>query len=126
MKKGWIAVALLLVMTALGLWHVNTLGGLVDSLRHDLAQAEALTEEGDWTRARELTAGAFQRWDDREVYLHITLAHETTDQISVSFAEVAEFLEHQETGEYSAANARLMEQLELLGTAERPLLENLL
>ncbi len=126
MKKGWMAVVLLLVMTVLGLWHVNTLGSLTDGLRHDLAQAEALTERGDWARARELTADASRRWDEGEIYLHITLDHETTDQISVSFAEVAEFLEHQETGEYSAANARLMEQLELLGTAERPLLENLL
>ncbi len=126
MKKGWIAAALLIAMTALGLWHVSTLGSLTEGLRQDLAQAEALTEGGDWTRAGELTAHASQRWDDRQMYLHIPLDHETTDQISVSFAEVAEFLEHREAGEYSAANARLMEQLELLGTAERPFLENLL
>lgn len=126
MKKGWLAVAFLIIMAALGLWHVDTLGDLTDSLCRDLTQAESLTESGDWAQAGELTAHAAQRWDDRQMYLHITLDHEATDQISVSFSEVTEFLEHQEAGEYSAANARLMEQLELLGTAERPLLENLL
>ncbi len=126
MKKGWIAVVFLIAMTALGLWHVNSLGDLTESLCQDLTPAEALTEGGDWIQAATLTAHASQRWDDRQMYLHITLDHETTDQISVSFAEVTEFLEHQEAGEYSAANARLMEQLELLSTAERPFLENLL
>ncbi len=126
MKKGWLAVGFLVLMAALGLWHVTALGDLTEGLCRDLTQAEALTEGGDWTKASRLTAHASQRWDDRQVYLHITLDHETTDQISVSFAEVTEFLEHREAGEYSAANARLMEQLELLGTAERPLLENLL
>lgn len=126
MKKGWVAAGLLAAMAALGLWHVNTLSRLTDRLRQDLAQAETFAEQGDWAEAGQLTSQVSRQWDDRRMYLHITLDHETADQISTSFAEVLEFLEHREAGEYSAANVRLMEQLELLGEAERPLLENLL
>ena len=77
-------------------------------------------------QAAELTRAASEQWDGRAFYLHVTLDHKTADDIAVGFAETLEFLEWQESGEYSAANARLMEQLKLLGEVERPNLENLL
>lgn len=126
MKKGWLAIGLLAGMVALSLWHVSALRGLTTELGEQLHRAEALAEQGDWDKAAELTRAASERWDGRAFYLHVTLDHKTTDDIAVGFAETLEFLEWQEAGEYSAANARLMEQLELLGEVERPNLENLL
>lgn len=126
MKKGWLAIGLLAGMVALSLWHVSALGRLTADLGGRLEQAEALAERGDWDRAVQMTQEASKEWDGRAFYLHVTLDHKTADDIAVGFAETLEFLEWQETGEYSAANARLMEQLRLLGEVERPNLENLL
>lgn len=126
MKKGWLAIGLLAGMVVLSLWHVSALRGLTTNLGEQLGQAEALAEKGDWDKALEITKSASEQWDGRAFYLHVTLDHKTADDIAVGFAETLEFLEWQETGEYSAANARLMEQLELLGEVERPNLENLL
>lgn len=126
MKKGWLAIGLLAGMVALSLRHVSALGELTTALGEQLHRAEALAESGDWEEAAELTRAASEQWDGRAFYLHVTLDHKTADDIAVGFAETLEFLEWQEAGEYSAANARLMEQLRLLGEVERPNLENLL
>lgn len=126
MKRGWIAAALLVGMVALSYWNVFALGALTGELGQSLARAEELAERGDWEEAAKLTKKASERWDSKHFYLHATLEHDVTDSIAVSFAETLEFLERQEGGEYSAANARLMTQLELLGQMERPLPENLL
>lgn len=126
MKKGWLAVALLVAMVALPLWHVSALSSLTGSLGEELRRAEILAERGDWEEATRLTQAASETWEGRAFYLHTTLDHKTVDDIDLSFAETLAFLEWRETGEYSAANARLMEQLELLGAVERPNLENLL
>lgn len=126
MKRGWIAAALLAGMMALAFWNVSALGALTGELSQSLARAEEMAEQGDWAGAAQLTQTASQRWDSKHFYLHSTLEHDVTDAIAVSFAETLEFIERREAGEYSAANARLMTQLELLGEMERPLLENLL
>ena len=126
MKKGWLAIGLLVGMVILSLRHVSALRGLTADLGEQLRRAEELAERGDWDEAAELTRAASEQWDGRAFYLHVTLDHKTADDIAVGFAETLEFLEWQETGEYSAANARLMEQLKLLGEVERPNLENLL
>lgn len=126
MKKGWLAVALLGAMVALSLWHVSALRSLTGSLGEELRRAEELAASGDWDKAAEVTKAASEQWDDRAFYLHVTLDHKTADDIAVGFAETLGFLEWREAGEYAAANARLMEQLEVLGEVERPNLENLL
>ena len=126
MKREWLAVGLLAAMIALASWHVVTLDGLTGELSDLLARAEQMAEQGDWEGASGLTQTAAERWDGKHFYLHATLEHDVTDQIAISFAETLEFLQCQEAGEYSAANARLMEQLELLREMEQPLLENLL
>lgn len=126
MKREWLAVGLLIAMIALASWHVVTLDGLTGELGDLLAQAEQMAEQGNWEGAAQMTQKASERWDSQHFYLHATLEHNVTDQIATSFAETLEFLQCQEAGEYSAANARLMEQLELLAEMEKPLLENLL
>lgn len=126
MKKGWIAVGLLVAMVALAGWNVSALNTLTGELSAKLERAEALAERGDWDRALALTMEARDRWESKRVYLHITLDHAITDQITADFAEVLELLECREAGEYSAASAQLKTQLELLGEGELPTWENLL
>ena len=126
MRRGWLALALLIALVGLAGWHGAALHGLTGELTGLLTQAEARAEAGDWTEAAGLTRRASERWEGKHFYLHATLEHDVTDQIACGFAETLELLQCQEAGEYSAANARLVKQLELLGDMERPLLENLL
>lgn len=126
MKKSLAALVLLALLAAVSLWHVAVLGGLTGELQDLLTQAEDRAEEENWSAADALTREALRRWKDRDFYLHVTLQHRSIDEVDTSFGEVLEFIELQEAGEYSAANARLVSQLRLLGEAERPSLENLL
>ncbi len=66
------------------------------------------------------------RWEDQEKYLYTVLRHSDTDEIFTSFREVGEFINCQEGGEYSAANARLIAQIELLYKMEQFNLKTLL
>lgn len=126
MKRGWLAAALLAGMIGLAFWHMAALGSLTGELGATLSKAEERAERGDWAGAAQMTKAASDLWDSKHFYLHATLEHDLTDDIAMGFAETLEFIECQETGEYSAANARLIEQLELLGEMEKPLPENLL
>ena len=126
MKREWLAAALLAALVALATWHTLSISALTADLTAALEQAETFAEAEDWDRARTVTEEAQSRWDRADFRLHVTLDHAVVDEVSVGFAETLEFLDLEERGEYSAANARLMERLALLGEMERPTLANLL
>lgn len=126
MKRGWLAVALLIAMALLSGWHVHTLDTLTTTLSDHLTQAQTLAAEDRWQEARTLTQQAQDRWTDRDFYLHITLNHTVVDDISLSFTQALAFLDSQDAAEYQASASRLRRQLELLGDQEKPRLENLL
>ena len=54
------------------------------------------------------------------------LRHSETDEISSGFREVGQLLQWQEAAEYTSANARLMEEIQLLADMEQFNLKNLL
>ena len=124
MKRLWIAAAILAALfcaTLLNSWYLR---GFTRELTGLLEQAEALAEAGDWERADLLTRSAFEHWSSRDGYLHVTLRRSDTDLIHVGFQEVLEFIECQEGGEYSAANARLAAQIQLIYESEQLTLKN--
>ena len=126
MKRVWIAVALLLAVLAGTLSHSFYLNSFTQELTGLLEAAEAKAEQNEWAIAEELTQLAHHKWDEKTAYLHILLRHSETDEVYTSFREVAEFIQCQEGGEYSAANARLIAELELLAEAEQLNLKNIL
>lgn len=126
MKRLWLAAALLAAVftaTLLNSFHLKTFS---TDLMSTLSLAEVNAEQGNWDKAEQLTDEARQRWQDKELYLYTLLRHADTDLIYTSFREVNEFIACQESGEYSAANARLIAQLELLYGMEQFTLKNLL
>lgn len=126
MKRLWIACGILAVLFAATLYNASYLDRLTASLSDQLTQAEAYAEAGDWAEAARLTEGAFDEWESHTLYLHVLLRHADTDDVNSSFQEVGEFITCQESGEYSAANARLMTQIRLLYEAEQLSLKNIL
>lgn len=126
MKRLWIALAMLAAVfcgTLFNSWYLSDFTG---SLSRTLSQAETRAEQGAWEEAEMLTRQAYGTWSDRDVYLHILLRHGDTDQIYTGFHEVLELLTCQEGGEHSAANARLITQIDLLSEAEQLTLKNIL
>lgn len=125
MKRAWIALAILLTVLAGTLCHSFYIERFTGNLIQLLEQAESRAEAGEWDLAERLSQTAHEKWDKKDGYLHVLLRHSDTDQIYMGFYEVEEFLQRQEDGEYSAANAKLIAQLELLSEAEQLSLKNL-
>lgn len=126
MKRLWIAATLLLLLLAASLanaWHVQT---LADRWIFQLEQAQRFVRAGEWDLARSLTQEAYQNWEHHHTYLHSMLRHEDIDQILRGFHGVLGYLDIQEVDQYTAANADLIIQLELLSEMEQPSLVNVL
>lgn len=126
MKRIVIAAVLLLVTFAVTLCHSFYISSLTGEMTTLLEAAEARAESGDWNAAGNLTQTAQKQWESQELYLHILLRHSETDSVYTGFREVTEFIQCEEGGEYSAANAKLIAQLELLSEAEQLTLKNVL
>ncbi len=126
MKRMWIASGILLSILALTLWHSAHITRFTQELTALLEEAEQYAEAGDWAQARQYNEKAHKQWEDNDVYLHVLFRHDNTDAIFASFHEVEEFLECEEGGEYSAANAKLIVQISLLAEAEQLTLQNIL
>lgn len=126
MKRIIIALSILL-LTFLATWsHSFYVSAFTEELTALLETAEIRAEHEDWEAAQELTQAAKDKWEARELYLHILLRHNETDSVYIGFREVIEFIQCQEGGEYSAANARLIAELELLAEAEQLTMKNIL
>lgn len=126
MKRIIIAASILLLIFFATLGHSFYLSSFTRDLTALLETAESQAEKEDWQAARELTLTAANKWKDKDVYLHILLRHSETDSVYSGFREVMEFIQCQEGGEYSAANARLIAELELLSGSEQLTLKNIL
>ena len=126
MKRLWIALAILAAIFTGTLFHIRSLHGFTDTLATLLEQADELAAAEQWEQARTLTDQAKDTWADRDVYLHVLLRHADTDSIYAGFRETLALLDSREYGEYAAANARLITQIQLLYEAEQLTLKNLL
>ncbi len=116
-------LCLLLAMAGASSWWVNRFTG---ALADQLEDAEALAEQGDWASACAVTQAAQAEYERASELLYIVLRHTDMDAIASGFRQVLEFIEWEELGEYSAANAELIAGLELLGEMEQLTLKNLL
>ena len=129
MKRLWAAAAILAVLLGGTLWNAWYAERLTGGMIQQLKQAQERTAQGDWEGAAELSGQAFQQafqsWQDHEAYLHILMRHSDTDEILSSFRALEQYLALEETDQYTAANAELITQLELLAEMEQPSLVNI-
>lgn len=126
MKRLWFSLALLALLFSAALANTRYLTAFTEEVTGLLTRAEELGEAGDWEGAITLTRSARERWDAHSTYLHVTLRHADIDSVYLFFLQVEQFLECQEGGEYSAANAALRGQLRLLSEQETLTLKNIL
>ena len=126
MKRLTVALVLLAVVLGATLFHSRYLDRLTGGFCEQLQQAAALAGRENWSRALELTEQTLTEWESQDFYLHVMLRHTDIDAIRQTFHEVIESLRLAEPDQYTAANAKLITQLELLAEAERPDLKNVL
>ena len=119
MKRLWIAVAILLAMLGGTLGNSWYLNGLIADFTHRLTSAQELTLSDNWEAAIRLTEQVVDNWVEHDFYLHVMLPHRDIDDIHLTFREVQEYLKLEETDQYTAANAKLIAQLGLLGEMEQ-------
>lgn len=126
MKRLWIAVAILLAMLGGTLGNSWYLNGLICNWTEQLTAAHQLAAGDDWTQASQITQQVISKWQDYDFYLHVMLPHRDIDDIHLTFCEVQEYLELEESDQYNSANAKLIAQLGLLGEMEQLNLKNIL
>ena len=125
MKRLWAASAILAVLLGGTLWNAWYAERLTGGMIQQLKQAQERTAQGDWEGAAELSGKAFQRWQDHRLYLYVLMRHSDVDQVLTSFRALEQYLALEETDQYTAANAELITQLELLAEMEQPSLVNI-
>ena len=111
MKRLWSAAALLLVLLGGALWNAWYADRLSGRMAGQLEQAQELADRGDW--------------EAHDAYLHVMMRHSDTDQILRGFRALDQYLALEESDQYTAANAELICQLELLSEMEQPSLVNI-
>lgn len=126
MKRLWIAVCILLLILGGTVGNSIYLSRIIGSYHLRLNTARELAGQGAWENAEQLTRQVFSDWEGRSFYFHVLMRHMDTDQVLLTFQEVLEYLTLQETDQYTAANARLIAQLDLLAEMEHPTLKNIL
>lgn len=122
LAAGLVLVAILSGSLYSSWWMDDMTGSLIVTLE----EAQDLTERDDWASAIQKTKQVRDEWDGHSFALHALMRHTETDEIWVTIHEVLERLEQQDDDLYSASNAQLITQLELLAEIERPSLENVL
>ena len=126
MKRLWISLALLGLLFCGTLANTAYLSSFTCEITDLLLLAETKGEAGDWEAASVLTKQAREHWESHSTYLHTTLRHADLDNVYLFFLQVEEFLDCQEGGEYSAANAALIGHLTLLREQEELTIKNIL
>ena len=126
MKRLLSAAALLLVLLGGSLWNAWYADRLTGRMAGQLEQAQELAARGTGRGAARLSRESFGLWQAHDAYLHVMMRHSDTDQILRGFRAVEQYLVLEEPDQYTAANAELICQLELLSEMEQPSLVNIL
>ena len=126
MKRLWIAVSILCVIFAATLFNSWYLGKLIGEYTLRLSTAQDMTNREAWSSATQLTEQVIQDWQTHDFYFHVMLPHRDIDEIHLAFCEVQEYLQLEETDQYTAANAKLVAQLELLAEMDQLTIKNIL
>ena len=126
MKRLWISVAILLTMLGATLGNSWYLNRLISDFTQKLTSAHQLADRDDWAAARQITGQVTDHWQKHDFYFHVMLPHRDIDEIHLTFQEIGEYLELEETDQYNATSAKLITQLGLLAEMEQLNLKNIL
>ena len=126
MKRGWLALALLLTAIAAGageyLWIGTNTRVCVDMLN----EADAMMERNEIYEATELSERLDNRFAREADIYDVFLFHSEVMDISRELAALRRYAQTGETGEFLATSARIKRALLSLADSRVPRMENVL
>ena len=122
----WVAVCLLAVVIAFGVWSSSTMDGL--SKRYISASEELLilTQDEAWQRAEEAASAYRERWDEVSSWLQMLIVHEELDAVDIALKRIQAGIRAQDQSLCYEACAELRENAEHLSHRDAFTLGNVL
>ena len=122
----WVALGLLVIVIAFGVWSSGTMDGL--SRRYISASEELLilAQEEQWQRADEVIAAYRESWDQTSQWLQTIIVHEELDAVDLALKRISAGIQAQDRPLCYEACAELRENAEHLSHRDAFTLGNIL
>ena len=110
----WVAIGLLVIVIAFGVWATGTMKGLSDRYISASEELLALTQEKQWQRADEIIRSYRESWKQTEVWLQTMVIHEELDAVDIALKRLHAGIEARDQSLSYEACAELRENAEHL------------
>lgn len=84
----WVAVALLAIVIAFGLWETTTMSGVANRYISAAEELQALIRDEQWQRADEVVSAYRERWDESGSWLQTLVIHEELDAVDMALRRI--------------------------------------
>ena len=110
----WVAIGLLAIVIAFGLWSTETMHGLSDRYISASEELLALTREEQWQRADEIVRTYRESWERTTTWVQILVVHEELDAVNIALKRAQAGIAAQDHSLCYEACAELRESAEHL------------
>ncbi|MBR2582636.1 MAG: DUF4363 family protein [Oscillospiraceae bacterium] len=114
MRRGLIAVGLLILLFAVLLANIHALDSLLGAVEAGICRSSAALRAGDAQLAASEAEAAMKLWQSKADYAHIVLRQDVIDAVSESFFELIEEIRSGD-GEADTAYLDLLYRLDSIG-----------
>lgn len=126
MKRGWIGLALLVVLLASGLLTAKKMEEIHGDGAKTLTRAGAYALEDNWAPARELAFQAMKHWQEHREFTAAFADHEPMEDVDCLFAQLPAYARQEDAAHFAAICAELSRRLEAVSNAHSFLWWNVL
>ncbi len=120
MKRTLIALVLLLLLGALGIWNLRQVDALTNGLCGCIELSIRCMEEGDSAAAKAAVDSALTLWERQERYTHIFLRHSEVDSAADTLYELQEAVYAGDAAQALSAGNPALYHLRSLQSMEHP------
>lgn len=125
MKRIWIAVIILVLVTSLCVWEINAVDVITNNLMSSLELAQSKIDEED-EEIIQFVDELNEKWRDDEKLLSVFIPHQRLEAIAQSFSEMSVNAKCDEKSDFLSESEKLKVNLEHLKETELVKLQNIL
>ena len=126
MKRGWIGLALLVVLLVSGLLTAKKMEQFHTDGVKKLTRAGVYALEENWGPARELAFQAMKQWQEHREFTAAFADHEPMEDVDCLFAQLPAYAREEDAAHFAAICAELAKRLEAVSNAHSFLWWNVL
>lgn len=126
MKQVLIALLTLTLALAFSIfacWYVRDRAA---STLSELRLAQVQAGRGDFENAADAVLAAGQRWHANERFFDVVLRHDEVDAVSVAFSSLHQYALVEDSDDFAACCAELIERVQRIRQMQLPLVSNIL